>query len=264
MFLTPRSRLLQLKGTEIDCDPIVSAQFRIDGNWFSIGVSKHQVPEPAYLTVEPISTWTPHSIYKLATAGIYSYDEAEQLRSRLMNPYEREAISNIITRGVTGQAFDRQEISLNPLVDDDMVESLGERIKDKVWGFFKVFGNVSAGLLGIYFFCKTAKFLIDTAVHCKLLYEIYGFSVALVCGVWDSVTTYLVHKNSINTKEQKKTSSNSYSQAASQENDIPLTKVVTNNEMASAPRLHETLRSDTNKESGIYPRLPSNYSFTQP
>lgn len=97
-----------------------------------------------------------------------------------------------------------------------------------------------------------------------MLYEIYGFSVALICGVWDSVTTYLVHKNSVHTTKQEKKSSHSYDQTAPQEVNIPLTRVVPTAEMASAPKVHETFHSETNRESGIYPRLPSNYSFTQP
>ncbi|QBP37028.1 putative envelope protein [Lampyris noctiluca chuvirus-like virus 1] len=194
MFLTPRSRLLQMYGTEVDCDSIINPQFRLDGMWYSIGQTRHLVPNPVELSPEPINQWVPKSIESLARAGIYTYEEAERLRERVMNPYERDAVNNIVVRGVTGSTFQRQGISLTQLVDEDLIESMGTKIVRKVWGFLSVFGNVSAGFIGLYMLIRGVKFLFDTLIHCRLIYEVYGFSAALLGGVWDSLTTYLIHK----------------------------------------------------------------------
>lgn len=58
VFLTPRSRLVQQYGTEVDCDNIVTSQFRLDGQWYALGKMTHQVPDPLALTPEPISEWS--------------------------------------------------------------------------------------------------------------------------------------------------------------------------------------------------------------
>lgn len=84
-----------------------------------------------------------------------------------MNPYERDGINNIIIRGVSGQTFERQGITLTQLVDDNMVETLGAKIKREVWGFLSVFGNISAGFIGLYMYDRLVKFMFDTIIHGK-------------------------------------------------------------------------------------------------
>lgn len=178
----------------MDCDSIINAQFRLDGSWYAIDKTRHPVPSPQELAPTPIVNWEPKSIQHLAKSGIYSYEESERLRARVMNPYERDAISNIIVRGVTGKQFDRQGITLTNLVDDGMVDDLGSRIGKKIWGYFSIFGNVSAGFIGMYMVARIVKFSFDTLIHCRALYEVYGLSVALVAGIWGSLTGYLIHQ----------------------------------------------------------------------
>lgn len=92
------------------------------------------MPPPGELTPTPIHLWKPQSLENLAKTGIYTYEESDRLRERVMNPYERDAINNIIVRGVSGQSFERQCITLTELVDENMVETLGAQIKRKIWG----------------------------------------------------------------------------------------------------------------------------------
>lgn len=41
---------------------------------------------------------------------------------------------------------------------------------------------------------KLVKFLIDTVIHGKILYDLYGLGWPLVAAFWDSLTTFFTHR----------------------------------------------------------------------
>lgn len=274
MFLTPRSRLLQMYGTQVDCDNIVNAQFRIGDTWYAISRDRHPVPAPEELSPQPITKRQLQSIEGLASTGIYTYEESEKLRARVMNPYEREAINNIITRGVSGKSFDRQGISLTQLVDDNMIESVGDKISRKVWKFLSAFGNFSAGLIGLYMVGRAIKFICDTFIHGKLLYEIYGFSILLVGSIWDSLTTYLMHRGQSNVKKtQEQHGLGNLDKVISQDLNSPESTVLLPQQCTSSQELPRSCTDGKHTAEvsceyqkkdhvvSIYPKLPSQYNM---
>lgn len=82
------------------------------------------------------------------------------------------------------------------MLDESTLEKLKDGVILKIWGWFQVFGSISLGMFGIYIAFKTLKFVLDTAIHLKALQEVYGFGVVLIGSLWDSVTTYLLHRGS--------------------------------------------------------------------
>ena len=64
----------------------------------------------------------------------------------------------------------------------------------KAWGKFIAFDNIVAGLIWILPLCKAVKWVIDTLFHGKILYDLYGLSGYLLGAIWDSVTTYFIHR----------------------------------------------------------------------
>lgn len=202
-FLTPKTRLIQARGTQVDCDGIINPQYLLEGQWYGLtGGTIHEIPNPQELTVTPVKTWKSKSISNLAEAGIYDYNEAEKMRERIMNPYERDAISNIITRGAQGVPTNMQGISLANAFDPTAITDLGNKLGARIWGWFSVFGNMSAGIIGLFAIGKLIKFIVDTIIHGTVLYELYGFGVALLGSLWDSVTYYLVHNKYKKNAEQ--------------------------------------------------------------
>lgn len=65
-------------------------------------------------------------------------------------------------------------------------------------------GNLTSTLIGFYVVGRLIKFCIDTLVHGKILYDIYGISWKLIASIWDSVTNLLSH-NHLKPKEDKTT-----------------------------------------------------------
>ena len=44
---------------------------------------------------------------------------------------------------------------------------------------------------------RAIKFIIDTIMHGRILYDIYGFGWQLIASFWDSLTNFLSHRNSM-------------------------------------------------------------------
>ncbi|KYN12279.1 hypothetical protein ALC57_15559 [Trachymyrmex cornetzi] len=63
----------------------------------------------------------------------------------------------------------------------------------KFWNKFTIFGNISAGLIGIYLIGRLVKLFLDTFVHGYALHTVYGWSVYLIGAIWDSLTQLLLH-----------------------------------------------------------------------
>ncbi|APG78725.1 putative glycoprotein [Hubei chuvirus-like virus 3] len=204
-FLTARSRLIQKYGTETDCDDTLSSRYRIEGVWYSFGEKIKRVSAPTELSPEPGDNIKYEAVEGLATLGIYNYDEAEQLRRKIMNPYERDAITNTLTRGSSMVHFDRQDLSVSGMMDDASIDAIANRYFTRVVGVFSVIGNVSASFLGCYVVLRLMKLVFDTLIHGKAIYEIYGFSLALLGAIWDSATTYLLHRGTRERKQNSRT-----------------------------------------------------------
>lgn len=200
-FMAPKTHLIQRHGKEIDCDSILTAQYKVGNDWYSLN-KRHQLTPTPYrlspMTAEPPA----YRDLFLATSGIYSYDETLKLRDRLMNPYEREAITNTLVRGYSGDKYNSQGSSISYMFDEKSLIKVRDSVMSKMWGWFQVVGNVSSGVFGCYLVLRFCKFILDTAIHIKALKEIYGFSCILIVGIWDSMTTYFLskgHKEQVHT-----------------------------------------------------------------
>ncbi|XP_077276899.1 uncharacterized protein LOC143905365 [Temnothorax americanus] len=138
--------------------------------------------------MEPMTkpTWDYNDPGSLATSGIYTNQDLEKLRDHIIFPAEKTEILNTVARGVMG------EPTITRATERTAVFIFTYK---KIWGIFLSFGNVTAGLIGIYFCARTAKLIINTIIHGYALHTIYGWSIHLVGALWDSVTN-LLHASS--------------------------------------------------------------------
>jgi len=128
------------------------------------------------------------------------------------------------------------------LIDEASIEKIVTSTWQKFWSKFLIFGNVSAGLLGIYLIVRVVKLLLDTLVHGYALYTVYGWSVYLLGAIWDSLTQLLLHLG----KEKPKTVNASAPNSDTHESkEINLT----------ASRIHT-------EPGHTYPTLPPNENST--
>lgn len=153
-----------------------------------------QIAKPQTISPNQPLEFEYQSPLKLAVGGIYETKEVERMQDQLMCPIERSAITNVIVRGMTGQQPDLQGLSLGNVIDDTLVEKIRNNIFSTLWGGFSVFGNVVSGLIGCLVVVKLVKWVIDIILQGKILYDLYGVSIVIIGAVWNSLTTYLVHR----------------------------------------------------------------------
>lgn len=201
-YLTPKTRLIQKYGTEIDCDSRLNAWYKIGEDWISFTTTHHLAPSPERLLPNKTADLPTKELH-LAVSGIYSYEDAEKLRDKLMNPYERAAITNTITRGVIGARYDPQGTNIYNMFDENALEKIKTSVVEKIWGWFTVFGNFASGMFGVYIVFRIIKFVLDTIIHVKAIQEVYGFSKYIIGGLWDSVTTYLLNRSRVGKTKSK-------------------------------------------------------------
>ena len=193
-FMSPKSHLIQFKATEIVCSSIVSSQYQLMNSWYGFSPDIHVVPHPAVLAPIQANKWEYMEPGSLANGGIYSSEDLEQFRNMFMFHSERSAISNVLALTVSGMSNDKQSLHMENLLNDSIIENVISAYWKRAWGWFSRIGEITSGLVGIYFVSRIIKFLLDTAIHAWALYPLYGMSWRLVGMFWDTLTFCLVHQ----------------------------------------------------------------------
>lgn len=205
VFMEGRSRILQKIGTEIPCSHITPSMYKLQNRWWAVNPLIHEIKEPLSLNPNRKLTWEYTSSPSQGVAGIYSEADVKSMSSKILFHNERRAIENNIVQSAAGNPVNMDGISLIHAFNDDGLSKLSERIGEKIWRYFSVFGNISAGLFGIYIVFRTVKFICDTLIHGKALYTIYGWSFALLASFWDSLTSCLIHQKMYHEMKRDKT-----------------------------------------------------------
>lgn len=193
-FMTPKTHLLQKHGNQIECSPLMSPHYMLEGRWWSSDKILRESSAPTQLTSTELEDLKFTTTENLATAGIYSQDDLDLLRDHLMFGSEREALVTVLSRGYDGKETDFQGGSLLNMMSEEQLESFGKKLWSSIWNGVSTFGNISAGIIGFMMIIKIIKWLIDTIIHRRTLYELYGFSCYLLGSLWDALTLYLIHK----------------------------------------------------------------------
>ncbi|XP_057319183.1 uncharacterized protein LOC130664100 [Microplitis mediator] len=194
-FLTPKSRTLTKKGTIVECNEFLPIQFDIDGRWYQFLPKVSTAPLPQSLKPETEPSWSYNEPMHLAQSGVYSQEDLEKLRDRIMFPVEREALLNSLARGVTGRSTGDKQISLIGLLDENALNRIAESTAQKIWGGFVEFGSVSAGIMAILMIIKIFKYVADTIIQGKALHETYGCGKEIFGALWNALTSYLLHRH---------------------------------------------------------------------
>lgn len=193
-FLSTISRTLIRTGTHIECNPMLPAEYWIDGTWYRFTPHPVEVLPPGQLHPASMPTWGYNPIGNLASSGIYSDHEINQLRDRIMFPAEKPALLNNIARGFAGRDIPPGSVSLKTLMDEDALQHVADGVMHKIWGGFEKFGIISAGLFGVLAILTIIKAIIDTCIHGYTLHTLYGWSFTLLGAIWNSVTSLLISR----------------------------------------------------------------------
>ncbi|XP_071579592.1 uncharacterized protein [Temnothorax nylanderi] len=192
-FLTPQTHILLRQGTQINCNSFAPPMYLLGDAWYRIMPRPVETVAPTIMKPMTKPVWRYVSPGALATSGIYTPKDLEDLKDHIMFPAERPAVLNTVARGVMGQSTSLHGGSIANLIDEASIEKYALSAWQKFWSKFLIFGNISAGIIGIYLFIRIFKLILDTLVHGYALHTVYGWSVYLIGAIWDSLTQLLLH-----------------------------------------------------------------------
>lgn len=207
-FLTPQTHILLRQGTQITCNSFAPPMYHLEDAWYKLTPRPVETIAPTVMKPLTRPTWRYINPGALATSGIYSQDDLEELKDHIMFPAERPAVLNTVARGVMGRSATLYGGSISNLLDEASIERIAISAWSKFWSKFLIFGNFSAGILGIYLCIRAVKLTLDTLVHGYALHTVYGWSVHLIGALWDSLTQLLLHLGNKETRAKKRKAPN--------------------------------------------------------
>ncbi|XP_067210243.1 uncharacterized protein [Linepithema humile] len=193
LYMTSKSRIITKHHTLRDCNSLLPIFYNIDENWIQLN------PTPAMTTppqeIKPLTklSWKYLAPKSLATSGIYSQQDLEELRDHIMFPAEKSAVLHTIARGFTGQSIPSDTVSLQNLLDENSLNKIYNNTLSKIWNGFTTFGAATAGIFGIFIIIRLIKIIFDTLIHGYALHAAYGCSLHLLAAIWSFFTHLLLY-----------------------------------------------------------------------
>ena len=247
LILSSRTHIIMKGGVQVDCNPIIPLMYRLDESWYRLTPAPIEAMFPTIMNPMTKPTWKYVQPGSLATSGIYTEEDLNNLRDHIMFPAERTAVLNTIARGVSGQPTLHQGISLTNLLDEESLNKIVDSTWNKMWSTFLTFGTASAGILGVFLIARGIKLAIDTIIHGYALHTIYGWSLYLLGSIWDSVTNLLLH---LGRQQTSRPRSNLITKSLENQPNNQSTNMVDTPTIVSAP-LYPTLENETNRMGGV-------------
>lgn len=196
LFMTPRNHLLQPHGTVVDCNTMLQPAFYLNDRWYALHPALVTMEKPEMISAKSTHTFLYKAPGNLATAGIYSQEQLDNLNRQVMHPSEREAISNAIVRKILlPNEQDQQNMRLSNLMDDNHIKNIFKKAWSKTWNTLLTIGDVMSAALAIWMITRVVKFIIDSILHAYALYGVYGWAWQLFIGIYDVLTYMLLRRH---------------------------------------------------------------------
>lgn len=153
--------------------------YRLRNSWYRMMPNPVEAIPPTILKPMTKPEWRYTSPEALAISGIYSQADLEEFKDHILFPAERPSVLNTMARGMMGHTATIHGGSITNLFDEASIEKLAASTWEKLWGRFTIFGNISAGLLGIFVIVRGVKLILDMGML------FMGMPITWVCSSLD-------------------------------------------------------------------------------
>ncbi|XP_074114124.1 uncharacterized protein LOC141537176 [Cotesia typhae] len=204
MFLTPRTHVLTNLATELPCNSPLLQIYKLGTIWYKFMPRPVEALPPKTLKPSTKMTWTYQNPANLAVGGIYTENDLDATRGRIMFTMEQSAVLETVAQQIIKDS--QGSPSIFNAFNEDVLDKLAESAWSRTWGKFTGFGTYCAGIIGIVMCLRIIKLVADTVIHGYALHTVYGWSICLVGALWDSFTHLLLHLGN-QKRRQEETSS---------------------------------------------------------
>ena len=204
VYLEPVTRVIisnPIGIKKLTCSNVLAPMYEWgDGNWITLPDRKRTTaPEK----LEMMKLVQPHRFQEFLNTqegGIYDIKDINAARKFLLFPEKRaRVLTEMVYRALEGGGG-RPDFEL--LLHPDHFKKATQKTMEKMWGRFLVFGQLTAGFIGVYVimvFIKTAFSQILNTLH---IYQIAGLTWKLVLGCCPLLAKHVLFQ--LNLKELRK------------------------------------------------------------
>ena len=191
MFLTPKTHILKSRGIQIECNGLLPTYYQINENWYKVLPKLTEAKNPTTLHPTTQATWKYNDPASLATSGIYTEKDLDELRDRIMFPMDQPALLNQMAREMHGHVVTDNEGMISKLLNEDTMEKIFSNTWGRMWSKFTSFGSVSAGIFMVIAILQGIKIILGVFLKGYALHRIYGWSSHLWSALWYPSPHYL-------------------------------------------------------------------------
>uniref|UniRef100_A0A182NPV4 DUF5641 domain-containing protein n=1 Tax=Anopheles dirus TaxID=7168 RepID=A0A182NPV4_9DIPT len=119
------------------------------------------------------------------------------MKSMVYEQGDKRVASSVMHKVISGQHPNLQGYSFDAMVTEKIINNAFDRYWSKLAVWSAWLGNATSTALGIYIIVRVVKFAVDTLIHGKILYDIYGLGWQLMASFWDSLTNFLSHRSNL-------------------------------------------------------------------
>lgn len=193
-FMSSITRIIQNTGTELECSTLLMSKFKFGNRWFTIDNGLRETNTPEDLRSQHQAHWQYTKLSDLMNSGIYDQTHLDKMRDVIYDNSLQRSASSYIHRALNGKSPSQSEyFDMSKLITRDVVENAVEKYWTRLVGTATYVGHITSAVLGFWVIWKVIKFAIDTIIHAKILYDIYGLGWQIIASLWDSLTTLMTH-----------------------------------------------------------------------
>ena len=194
VFLEPVTRIIIPNAVgikKLQCSNVLAPVYEwTPGYWITLPDRKKAEPPKTLELMKLAEKIKFEEIRSIQEGGIYRRDDIEAARRFLLFPERRaRVLTEIVYKSMEGgESQPNFELLLHP----DHFKRATMATLQKVWGKFLVFGQASAGLMGIYIICIIIKLIFTQISSVTQLYRASGFTWRLITGCCPFVARHVL------------------------------------------------------------------------
>ena len=211
-FLHPVSRVIMDKPTKLTfCNNILRPKFRIkDDKWIAL---PDMIPVPPIPPIDPDIfeknlNFLP--IEKMNENGVYNSKDLTAITEYLLFPQKEAHLLAELTHGAR-YINNGERLALDNFLHPNHFEKASRQYIEKVWGFFKDFGNFFSGFIGIYVIIIFFKLLLKQLLSSWNIFRLFGFSWQLILAICPFLANSYITHHHTSLHRQKDVYNNIYS-----------------------------------------------------